>query len=61
MTPETPSSSGSDTSKATQRSADEKLVVTVRIRPLRPDESIRILHTIDKKVNYYEMILRIQF
>lgn len=50
MTPETPSSSGSDTSKATQKSGEEKLVVTVRIRPLRADETHKVLHAVDKKV-----------
>lgn len=56
MTPETPSSSGSDNSKATQRSGEEKLVVTVRIRPVRPDESVRILHAEDKKVKNERII-----
>lgn len=50
MTPDTPSSSGSDTSKPNQRSGDEKLVVTVRIRPLKPDELARVLHAVDNKV-----------
>lgn len=50
MTPDTPSSSGSDTSKANQRPGDEKLVVTVRIRPMKPEESVRVLHSVDKKV-----------
>lgn len=52
MTPETPSSSGSDTSKTNQRSGEEKLIVTVRIRPVRPDESVRVLHAVDKKVKW---------
>lgn len=52
MTPDTPSSSGSDTSKANQRPGDEKLVVTVRIRPLKPEESVRVLHAVDNKVKY---------
>ncbi|KAJ8929813.1 hypothetical protein NQ314_017410 [Rhamnusium bicolor] len=49
MTPETPSSSGSDTSRPPIRTAEERLMVAVRIRPLRPDESTRVLYAADKK------------
>lgn len=49
MTPETPSSSGSDTTRPAI-SAEERLMVAVRIRPLRQDESARVLHALDKKV-----------
>lgn len=51
MTPETPSSSGSETStKLPVKSAEERLMVAVRIRPLKPDESQRILYAANKKV-----------
>nr|XP_023029277.1 kinesin-like protein KIF19 [Leptinotarsa decemlineata] len=49
MTPGTPSSSGSDTSKPPLRGAEERLMVAVRIRPLKPDESTRVLHAVNKK------------
>jgi hypothetical protein len=50
MTPETtPSSSGSDTSKRQTKSA-ERLMVAVRIRPLRNDEPQRALYAVNKKV-----------
>lgn len=49
MTPETPSSSGSDTSRPPM-SSEERLMVAVRIRPLRQDESARVLFALDKKV-----------
>ncbi|KAJ8957441.1 hypothetical protein NQ318_004921 [Aromia moschata] len=49
MSPETPSSSGSDTSRPQPKNAEERLMVAVRIRPLRPDESSRVLHAIEKK------------
>ncbi|KAH0813427.1 hypothetical protein GEV33_009364 [Tenebrio molitor] len=49
MTPETtPSSSGSDTSKRQTKSA-ERLMVAVRIRPLRNDEPQRALYAVNKK------------
>lgn len=51
MTPETtPSSSGSDSSRPSLKSADERLMVAVRIRPLKPDESQRVLYAVNKKV-----------
>ncbi|CAH0563687.1 unnamed protein product [Brassicogethes aeneus] len=49
MTPETPSSSGSDSSRPPVRTAEEKLMVAVRIRPLKPDESQRVLYAVNKK------------
>ncbi|KAJ8979399.1 hypothetical protein NQ317_015828 [Molorchus minor] len=49
MTPETPSSSGSDTSRPPIRNAEERLMVAVRIRPLKADEATRSLHAVDKK------------
>lgn len=50
MSPETtPSSSGSDSSRPLI-SAEERLMVAVRIRPLRGDESQRVLHAVNKKV-----------
>ncbi|XP_018575134.1 kinesin-like protein KIF19 [Anoplophora glabripennis] len=53
MTPETPSSSGSDTTRPAI-SAEERLMVAVRIRPLRQDESARILYALDKKHIIFE-------
>ncbi|VEN36508.1 unnamed protein product [Callosobruchus maculatus] len=49
MAPETPSSSGSDTSIRPPMSAEERLMVAVRIRPLKPDETTRALYAVDKK------------
>ncbi|XP_057667084.1 kinesin-like protein KIF19 [Diorhabda carinulata] len=48
MTPETPSSSGSDTPKTSCKS-EERLMVAVRIRPLKLDESTRVLYALNKK------------
>lgn len=47
----TPSSSGSDDSATRNdlKSADEKLMVAVRIRPLKPDEPQRSLFAVNKK------------
>ncbi|XP_049817903.1 kinesin-like protein KIF19 isoform X2 [Aethina tumida] len=49
MTPETPSSSGSDSSRPPIRTAEERLMVAVRIRPLRQDEHQRVLYAVNKK------------
>ncbi|XP_066139573.1 kinesin-like protein KIF19 [Euwallacea fornicatus] len=50
MSPETPSSSGSDTSSRPQiKSAEERLMVAVRVRPLKNDETQRVLYGTDKK------------
>ncbi|CAH1956477.1 unnamed protein product [Acanthoscelides obtectus] len=49
MAPETPSSSGSDTSIRPPMSAEERLMVAVRIRPLKPDDTTRCLYAVDKK------------
>ncbi|XP_063916850.1 kinesin-like protein KIF19 isoform X2 [Zophobas morio] len=50
MTPETtPSSSGSDNSKRPLKSGEERLMVAVRIRPLRNDEPQRVLYALNKK------------
>lgn len=59
MTPETtPSSSGSDTSKRPLKSSEERLMVAVRIRPLKSDEPHRALYAVDKKVkNFFFDIL----
>lgn len=46
----TPSSSDSDTSRKNLKSAEERLMVAVRIRPLRNDENQRILYAVNKKV-----------
>lgn len=51
MSPETPSSSGSDTSRPPIKSAEERLMVAVRVRPLKNDESHRVLYAADKKVS----------
>lgn len=52
MTPETtPSSSGSDSSRPSLKSADERLMVAVRIRPLKADEPQRVLYAVNKKVS----------
>ncbi|EFA08129.2 kinesin-like protein KIF19 [Tribolium castaneum] len=50
MTPETtPSSSGSDNPKRQLKGAEERLMVAVRIRPLKNDEPQRCLFAINKK------------
>ncbi|KAK4874894.1 hypothetical protein RN001_014254 [Aquatica leii] len=49
MTPQTPSSSGSDETKAGVKSAEERLMVAVRIRPLKADEPQRVLYASSKK------------
>ncbi|KAF7278653.1 hypothetical protein GWI33_008103 [Rhynchophorus ferrugineus] len=49
MTPETPSSSGSDTSKPPLKTGEERLMVAVRIRPLKSDEHHRALYAADRK------------
>lgn len=53
MTPETTpsSSSGSDSSRPSLKSADERLMVAVRIRPLKADEPQRVLYAVNKKVS----------
>lgn len=50
MTPQTPSTSGSDETKAPPKTAEERLMVAVRVRPLKADEPQRVLYAIDKKV-----------
>lgn len=52
MSPETtPSSSGSDSSNNKPvKNADERLMVAVRIRPLKSDEPQRVLYAVNKKV-----------
>lgn len=51
MTPQTPSSSGSDSSvRVGPKSAEERLMVAVRVRPLKADESGRALHVLNSKV-----------
>lgn len=47
----TPTSSDSDTSRKIPKTADEKLMVAVRIRPLKSDEPQRCLYAINKKVS----------
>lgn len=49
----TPSSSDSDSSKKATNNSEERLMVAVRIRPLRQDESTRVLYAINKKVKCY--------
>lgn len=49
----TPTSSDSDTSRKLQKSAEDKLMVAVRIRPLKQDESQRCLYAVNKKVSEY--------
>ncbi|CAG9767190.1 unnamed protein product [Ceutorhynchus assimilis] len=49
MSPETPSSSGSDTSRPPIKCAEERLMVAVRVRPLKRDESQRVLYAADEK------------
>lgn len=52
MSPETPSSSGSDTSsRPPLKGNEERLMVAVRVRPLKNDESHRVLYAADKKVS----------
>lgn len=52
MTPQTPSSSGSDSSlRLPQKNNEERLMVAVRIRPLKPEEGPRVLHTTNDKVS----------
>lgn len=53
MTPQTPSSSGSDDPKAPPKSAEERLMVAVRIRPLNSDEPNRVLYASSKKVSSF--------
>lgn len=55
MTPQTPSSSGSDSSKGAPKSGEERLMVAVRIRPLKADEAQRVLYASgSKKVIYVQ-------
>lgn len=54
MTTATPSSSDSDSSK---KQGEERLMVAVRIRPLKSDESTRVLYAINKKVCLLFIIL----
>ncbi|XP_045477693.1 kinesin-like protein KIF19 isoform X2 [Harmonia axyridis] len=49
MSPETPSSSGSETSRPPLKTAEERLMVAVRIRPLKADEPARCLYALNKK------------
>ncbi|KAB0793661.1 hypothetical protein PPYR_13281 [Photinus pyralis] len=49
MTPQTPSSSGSEEAKVPPKSAEERLMVAVRIRPLKSDEPQRTLYAASKK------------
>ncbi|XP_019761161.1 kinesin-like protein KIF19 isoform X1 [Dendroctonus ponderosae] len=49
MSPETPSSSGSDTSRPPLKPAEERLMVAVRVRPLKNDEPHRVLYAADRK------------
>ncbi|KRT86712.1 Kinesin [Oryctes borbonicus] len=49
-----PTSSDSDTSKKVPKTADERLMVAVRIRPLKPDEQQRCLYAINKKDVFLE-------
>lgn len=51
MTPQTPSSSGSDSSiRGGPKTAEEHLMVAVRVRPLKGDETHRCLHVLNNKV-----------
>ncbi|CAG9864986.1 unnamed protein product [Phyllotreta striolata] len=56
MTPETPSSSGSDTSKPGGCKSEERLMVAVRIRPMKPDEPTKVLYALNKKTIVLEDI-----
>lgn len=54
MAPQTPSSSGSDSSlrgpaSTTKGAEGERLMVAVRIRPLKSDEGARVLHAANDK------------
>ncbi|KAF5280510.1 hypothetical protein FQA39_LY18032 [Lamprigera yunnana] len=49
MTPQTPSSSGSDEAKLAPKGVEERLMVAVRIRPLKSDEPQRALYAGSKK------------
>lgn len=52
VSPETtPSSSGSDSSRPPLKTAEERLMVAVRIRPLKSEEGPRILYAMNKKVS----------
>lgn len=52
MTPETTSSSSSSesSSRPPLKNAEERLMVAVRIRPMKPDETQRVLYASNKKV-----------
>ncbi|KAI4456343.1 kinesin-related [Holotrichia oblita] len=50
----TPTSSDSDTSRKIPKTADERLMVAVRIRPLKSDEPQRCLYAINKKDVFLE-------
>lgn len=59
MTPQTPSSSGSDSSvRVGPKSAEERLMVAVRVRPLKADESGRALYVLNSKV-YIEIYITV--
>lgn len=45
------SSESNDSAKKAGRNIEDKLMVAVRIRPLKPDESQRVLYAVNKKVN----------
>ncbi|XP_050298947.1 kinesin-like protein KIF19 [Anthonomus grandis grandis] len=50
MSPETPSSSGSDSSRPPPlKGAEERLMVAVRVRPLKEDEPHRVLYAANSK------------
>lgn len=52
MSPETPSSSGSDTSlRPPLKGNEERLMVAIRVRPLKNDDSHRVLYAADRKVS----------
>nr|XP_022906683.1 kinesin-like protein KIF19 isoform X2 [Onthophagus taurus] len=49
-----PSSSDSDQSRKTPKSSQDKLMVAVRIRPLKQDEAVRCLYALHNKNVYFE-------
>lgn len=55
MTTATPSSSDSDSSK--KQNGEERLMVAVRIRPIKSDDTNRVLYAINKKVCLFLNIL----
>lgn len=57
MSPETPSSSGSDTSRPPLKPAEERLMVAVRVRPLKNDEPHRVLYAADRKVIFEGILI----